>query len=80
MIKTSDAGVKAGIKALREMSLGKQIRMEIEAREKARRDRVAELEYAWDEGMEQGQNLINELNARLPIWAGAFYCHAFPSV
>ena len=65
MIKTSDAGVKAGIKALREMSLGKQIRMEIEAREKARRDRVAELEYAWDEGMEQGQNLINELNARL---------------
>lgn len=80
MIKTSDAGVKAGIKALREMSLGKQIRMEIEAREKARRDRVAELEYAWDEGMEkgmeqemgQGQNLINELNARLPIWAGVF--------
>lgn len=31
MIKTSDAGVKAGINALREMSLGKQIRMEIEA-------------------------------------------------
>lgn len=65
MIKTSDAGVKAGIKALREMSLGKQIRMEIEAREKARRDRVAELEYAWDEGMERGRNLINELNVRL---------------
>lgn len=26
---------------------------------------MAELEYAWDEGMEQGQNLINELNVRL---------------
>ena len=41
----------------------------IKTREKARRDRVAELEYAWDEGMEkgmeQGQNLINKLNARL---------------
>lgn len=59
MIKTANAGVQEGKMMVKRMSLGKRIRMELEAREKARRDRVAEDEYlrdqALEEGFEQGQ-------------------------
>lgn len=55
MIKSSNVGIQMGIKAMREMSLTRRIRLEIEAREKARRDRVAEIEYIKDELREQGR-------------------------
>lgn len=55
MIKSGNAGIQAGIKVMREMSLSKRIRLEIEAREKARRDRVAEMEYMLDEAREEGE-------------------------
>ncbi len=54
MIKSNNIGIQAGIQVVRKMSLSKRIRAEIEYREKARRDRMAELAYARDEGIEQG--------------------------
>ncbi len=52
--KEQEIEVEAGIQVVRKMSLSKRIRAEIEYREKARRDRMAELAYARDEGIEQG--------------------------
>lgn len=54
MIKSSNIGIRTGMKMLREMSLTRRIRYEIEAREKARRDHVAEMQYLQDEAMEKG--------------------------
>ncbi len=54
MIKSNNIGIQAGIQVVRKMSLSKRIRAEIEYREKARRDRMAELAYARDEGIERG--------------------------
>ncbi len=54
MIKSSNIGIRTGMRMIREMSLTRRIRYEIEAREKARRDRVAELQYLQDEAMEKG--------------------------
>lgn len=77
MIKSNNMGIQMGIEAMRKMSLTRRIRLEIEAREKARRDRVAEIEYikdelraqGWQEGREEGReeerNLINGLYSRL---------------
>lgn len=73
MIKSDNIGIQTGIRMVREMSLTKRIRAEIEYREKVRRDRVAELAYARDEGieqgiergMEQGQELVNTLHRQL---------------
>ena len=50
MIRSTDVGIQTGIEMVKEMSLTKWIRMEIEAREKARRDRLDQLAYARDEG------------------------------
>lgn len=73
MIKSNNIGIQTGIKTMREMSLTRRIRLEIEAREKARRDRVAEIEYIKDElreqgikqGIAQGTGIINVLNQHL---------------
>ena len=61
MIRSTDVGIQTGIEMVKEMSLTKWIRMEIEAREKARRDRLDQLAYARDEGQER----INRLYAHL---------------
>lgn len=73
MIKSNDQGICAGVELMRKMSLSRRIRWEIEAREKARRDRVAEMEYMMDEarekgmtqGIEQERTLLNTLNNKL---------------
>ena len=65
MIKTNNIGILAGIQRVREMSLSKRIRAEIEYREKVRRDRVAEMEYARDEALEQGREQVNTLYRQL---------------
>ena len=54
MIKSNDQGICAGVELMRKMSLSRRIRWEIEAREKARRDRVAEMEYMMDEAQAKG--------------------------
>ena len=73
MIRSTDVGIQTGIEMVKEMSLTKWIRMEIEAREKARRDRLDQLEYARDEGhkeghkegQKEGQERVNMLYAHL---------------
>ena len=65
MIKSSDVGIQEGIRMMREMSLTKRIRLEIEAREKARRDRADQLAYARDEGITIGEQKCNQLYAAL---------------
>lgn len=54
MIKTNNVGIQTGIQVVKEMSLTKRIRAEIEYREKLIRGRKAELAYARDEGREEG--------------------------
>ena len=53
MIKSTNIGIRAGIKMVKDMSLTGWIRAEMEAREKARRDRFAQDEYIKDEAMDQ---------------------------
>ena len=65
MIRSTDVGIQTGIEMVKEMSLTKWIRMEIEAREKARRDRLDQLAYARDEGQKEGQERMNMLYAHL---------------
>ena len=54
MIKSTNIGIRAGIKMVKDMSLTGWIRAEMEAREKARRDRFAQDEYIRDEGRQEG--------------------------
>lgn len=53
MIKSTNIGIQTGIKMVKDMSLTGWIRAEMEAREKARRDRFAQDEYIKDEAMDQ---------------------------
>lgn len=55
MIKSTNIGIRAGIKMVKDMSLTGWIRAEMEAREKARRDRFAQDEYIRDEGRREGR-------------------------
>lgn len=55
MIKSTNIGIRAGIKMVKNMSLTGWIRAEMEAREKARRDRFAQDEYIRDEGRREGR-------------------------
>ena len=55
MIKSTNIGIQAGIKMVKDMSLTGWIRAEMEAREKARRDRWAQDEYIRDEGRKEGR-------------------------
>ena len=65
MIRSTDVGIQTGIEMVKEMSLTKWIRMEIEAREKARRDRLDQLAYARDKGQKEGKERMNMLYAHL---------------
>lgn len=54
MIKTENLGIREAIRELKNFSLTGEIRYYFEQREKARRDKQAEDEYIFDQGMEKG--------------------------
>ncbi len=55
MIRTKNAGIMEAVEVVRTMNLGKMLRMEYEARLKAKRDRWAEDDYVRDLGRAEGR-------------------------
>lgn len=54
MIKTKNPGIREAIRELKLLSLTDEIRYYFESKEKARRDKQAQDEYIFDQGVEQG--------------------------
>ena len=65
MIRTQNAGILEAIKELQVMGLSKSLRAWHESRLKYERDRIGQLEYARDEGLEQGVEQGYEIFAAL---------------
>lgn len=62
MIRTQNIGINTAIEEVKKMSLSERMRARYEAHMKDVRDRNAREDYVRKEGIEQGENRVNQLN------------------